>query len=338
VKWYALVIALLVFAMPFDAASAAKRSGKGDVRFRDGASLSDKVVVTLSGATAPPPGYRYQGWLGNADGSKWLDVGTFALDAEGNSLLEWTSPSKENLPATYTQFVVTLVADGEEAFWPASGAVAFQGRIPPELIEPMRLLIVTGPDTPLPDRFGLAARLRSETARLSSEGRAAYTVALEGRSDAMRSLDEQMLNRLVGINDGHFGDWDSDGKVESRSDTYGVIRYAHTVRQTIQPLLDNPTVGKAGAEKALQIAKSVDNILDWSQQIRNLTTVLPPQVNINDAQVVQEDIAWLARISSTGADYDGDGKVNSSRGEGGARAIYSSAQDMGRMQLRVVQP
>src|SRR5215831_17536022 len=99
----ALLAALLAYPVPADAAS---RKGSGSVRFRDGQAHSDKITIRLTKATPPAGGYHYEAWLISDDGQTHIDIGQINLDAEGSALLDWVSPSGENLLARYNRFAI----------------------------------------------------------------------------------------------------------------------------------------------------------------------------------------------------------------------------------------
>jgi len=334
---YAILIALLAALLAYPApADAAGRKGSGSVRFRDGQARSDKVTVRLTKATSPAGGHHYQAWLISDDGQTHIDIGQLNLDAEGSAVLDWVSPAGENLLARYNRFAITEEANGAAAGAP-SNQIAYTGQAAPQLRAAMLALLVTGPDTPLPDRVGLATGLRVEARALASEGRRALNAAVELRRATRRNLDEALLNRLAGINDGLWGDWDGDHTIEYTSDTYGITRYAHTVQQTIQPLLGQPALDQDQQALLNEMLTATDNILDWAYQARNLANVVvSPDTDPEGAKIVQEDIAWLTNITSRGADLSNDGKIELELGEGGADGIYTNAQDMGRISFKAV--
>ena len=333
----AILIALLAALLAYPAhADAAGRKGSGSVRFRDGQARSDKITVRLTKATPPAGGYHYEAWLISDDGQTHIDIGQLNLDAEGSALLDWVSPGGENLLGRYDRFAISEEANGAGASAP-SNRIAYAGQAAPELRAAMLSLLVAGPDTPLPDRVGLATGLRVEARALASEGRRALNAALELRLATRRNQDEALLNRLAGINDRLWGDWDGDGKIEYASDTYGITRYARTVQQTIQPLLGQPTLNQDQQALLNEMLTATNNILDWAYQTRNLANVVvSPNTDTEAAKVVQSDVAWLTNITSRGADLTNDGKIELELGEGGADGIYTNAQDMGRISFKAV--
>ncbi len=331
-----LIFVAMLLLGSFHMADAAKRKGSGQVNFRNNKALSDKVTVRVFGASQPGAGVHYEGWLGSAHGAEWIDVGTIKLDAKGNSTVDWTSPSGENLLAHYEQFIITVEPNGETINWPAREKVVFSGKMPSEVIPVVRTLVVDGPDTPLPDRVGLATGLKAQASGLTNEGHDASTAAQQEKTKNIRRFDEQLLNRIVGINDGAYGDWNGNGTVEDKGDTYGVTRYAQTVRALVQPLAANDTLPSNVKDRASRIITATNNILNWTGQIRNLANALQPTTPISDVQVIQNDIAWLSKSVSDGTDMNGDFKVDDAIGEGGARSVYTNAQDLGRIYFQAV--
>jgi hypothetical protein len=336
-KYRAILIALLLIMLVHPSGvAAAGRKGSGSVRFRDGQARSDRVIVRLNNATAPAVGHHYQAWLISDNGQDRINIGQLNLDAQGSAALEWISPNGENLLANYSRLMITEEAGGAPSQAPA-GAVAYQGQAALELQAVLRQLVVAGPDTPLPSRPGLATELKVEARALAGEGRRALAAALEVKRATIRNLDEQLLNRLAGINNGLYGDWDGDGKIENASDTYGVTRYAQTVQQTIQPLLQLPTLAQDQRDLLSEMLTATNNILDWAGQTRNLANlVVSPETNPEHVKIVQSDVAWLTNITSRGADLSNDGRIDMAIGEGGADGIYTNAQDLGRINFKAV--
>lgn len=330
-----LLLALLLAALYVQPTEAAERKGSGLVRFRDAEALSDRAIVELNGVTAPPAGSHYQGWLGSDDG-RWLGIGAIPLNARGSGKLEWTSPTGENLIASYSRFIVTVEGDGATNAWPTP-SVAYAGAVAPEVLGPWRALTVAGPDTPLPSRPGLAVGLKEETKDLYDDTRSARNAMRDAQRGRARSMDEEIINRLVGVNSGSYGDWDGDGKVETSGDTYGIDRYLTTIQQTIQPVLANTSLPEDHLERATYLKNATDALLLMSNQTHNLLNVLTPNVDTANGLIVQRDVVWLSKLMVDGADLNGDGDIEASQTEIGARGIYTTAQDLGRMRLQPVE-
>jgi hypothetical protein len=331
-----LIFIAVLLISNFHVADAAKRKGSGQVRFRNAQALSDQVSVLVFGASQPDAGTHYEGWLGTADGTAWVDIGRIDLDAKGNSTVNWASPGAENLLARYDQFLMTVETDGSTVYWPAEAHIAFRGYIPPEVVPVVRKLAVAGPDTPLPDRVGLATGMKAQASGLSTEGRDARSAAQKSNLKTLSRLDEQLLNRIVGVDNGAYGDLNGNGVVEDKSDTYGIRRYAQAIQPLVQPLASNDALPSNVKDRASRIITATNNILEWTGQIRNLAHVLQPTMTITDVQIIQSDIAWLAKNVSDGTDLNGDYKVDDAIGEGGARSVYTNAQDLGRIYFRAV--
>lgn len=277
---------LLLFAVLLQphTVDAATRKGSGQIRFQDGNALSDKVLAELFNVTLPPDGTHYQGWLGSDDGSRWVDIGTLTLNAQGRGATEWTAPDGQNLVGAYSQFKVTVEANNVAATAP-SATVAYQGAVAADVLVPWRTLLVNGPDTPLPSRPGLATQLKEEAKDLYDESRSARDSMRDDQRSRARSKDEAMMNRIVGINDGAWGDWDGDKTLEHESDTYGIQRYIATVRSVVAPLAANTAIPEDSRLRAASIISSTDRIGDEIAQIRNLLNVISPSVNTTDGLV-----------------------------------------------------
>lgn len=329
-----LVLFLALCLQPHTA-DAATRKGSGLVRFQDGNALSDKVSAELFDATLPPNGSHYQAWLGNDDGSRWIDIGTINLSTNGRGLTEWTAPDGQNLIGVYSRFKVTV--EGNNAAAPApSATTAYQGAVAADVLVPWRALLVVGPDTPLPSRQGLATRLKEEAGDLLGESRNARNAIRDQQRSRARTIDEEMWNRIVGINDAAWSDWDGDRQLENESDTYGILRYATAIRGVVGSLATNQNIPEDSRVRANAIVVTTNRIVDQAGQIRNLLNVITPNVNLDDGLVVQRDVVWLAQLINDGYDFNLDGTLERNDGEAGARGIYRAAQDLGRIRLTAV--
>ena len=95
---------LLTLLMSVTVASAQEAALGGSANFRDGASLSDSLVISLTGAPVPAAGTAYEGWLVSSGGK----ISTGILAFSGGALTgTYESSSGTNLLSAYDTFVIT---------------------------------------------------------------------------------------------------------------------------------------------------------------------------------------------------------------------------------------
>ena len=122
-----IVVALLVALMStFGAASAQTADLGGSVTFRDSSALSDSLVISLTGVTAPAAGTLYEGWL--VGGGVKLSTGVFTVSSTGTIDHTYVSPTGANLVATYPTFVITSEPDTRSALYIALQAQHSSGQ------------------------------------------------------------------------------------------------------------------------------------------------------------------------------------------------------------------
>ncbi len=312
------------------------RKGSAVLRFRDAKGVADRAVLTLSGAGAPAAGTRYVAWLGTASGSEWLRLGDLTLSSRGNAELDYRSPEARTLIHTFTQAVIAEEAIGQNAPVPDPALITFRGAVDAVALPAIDVLVLRGPDTPDPDRPGLARQLEDQAGELKDDGRDARRAADAADRKTVLSLNESLFNRSLGVMDAGYGDYDRDGKIEGAGDTYGIDRYARTILALAEPLAANTSAAEDTRDRAGRMVLSARNMLNWTNQMRSLAATITSATDDAGTARVQRDIAWLARSVNDGQDLNGDGEVNSEDAEGGADELYGDALDLGRVRLRAV--
>jgi hypothetical protein len=327
-----LLVVLCVCVSMSTAVATAQRQGKGSVRFRDGAALSDKILVRLSQVAPPEANARYEGWLVSDDGSVWTSIGILTPSANGAINLDWTSPSGENLLARYSRFAIT--AEPANDTNPAHSAiVVLGGQIAADMLEPVRQLLVQGSDTPLPNRQGIAVGLRNAAQLVRTAARDAQRGAERDRPDDLGKANESTLNLVEGVNSGLFGDLNGDGVIADGGDPYGVLRYAVAAQQLVRITQSSTSATEETKLFANNAITSAYNVVNWSTQIRDFALLIKPTTPLSDSLIIYGNINFLANQVLAGVDVNGNGSIDEDLGEGGARGVYTSVQDMARIDV-----
>lgn len=327
-----LVVVLCVCVCMSTAVGAAQRQGKGSVRFRDGVALSDKILVRLSQVPPPETNARYEGWLISDDGSVWTSIGILTPAANGAINLDWSSPSGENLLARYSRFAIT--AEPANDTNPARSAiVVLGGQIAADMLEPVRQLLVQGSDTPLPNRQGVAVGLRNAAQLVRTAARDAQRGAQRDRRDDVGTANESTVNLVEGVNSGLYGDLNGDGLIADGGDPYGVLRYAAVAQQLVRIAQSSASATEETKLFANNAITSAYNVVNWSTQIRDFALLIKPTTPLSDSLIIHDNINFLANQVLTGVDVNGNGSIDEDLGEGGARGVYTSVQDVARIDL-----
>lgn len=327
-----LLVVLCVWVSMSTVVDAAQRQGKGSVRFRDGVALSDKILVRLSQVPPPEANARYEGWLVSDDGSVWTSIGILTPAANGAINLDWSSPSGENLLARYSGFAVTA-EPANDTNPAASPIIVLGGRIAPDMLEPVRQLLVQGSDTPLPNRQGVAVGLQNAAQLMRTAARDAQRGAERDRRDDVGKANESTVNLIEGVNSGAYGDWNGDGLIADGGDPYGVLRYAAAAQQLARIAQSSASATEETRLFANNAITSAYNVVNWSTQIRDFALLIKPTTPLSDSLIIHGNINFLANQVLAGVDVNGNGSIDEDLGEGGARAVYTSVQDMARIDV-----
>ncbi|HWQ15060.1 MAG TPA: hypothetical protein VNL77_19845, partial [Roseiflexaceae bacterium] len=298
--------------------------------FRDDRARSDRVVVDVA-LPAAPDGQALVAFLTSGDGSVALPLGPLAPDGAGRARLAYSAPDGQNLAGLYSRFVVTSAPAGSAPERP-SGALVFEGRLPPGAFSHLVRLLADGPG--LPARQGYAAGMRVQTDELLRHARLVAASQTAGDLAGVRRHAEHVYNLLAGSRDGRFGDLDGDGRSQNPGDGFGLLPngdqagYIQAVVEAAGAAAQAEDATRAIQVHAGHVTVSAENMLGWASEARDLALRLTQTPDVATAAADAARLVVLAQQVQRGLDADGDGEIAPVAGEGGGIVAYEHAQFM----------
>jgi trimeric autotransporter adhesin len=191
------------------------RFGTAQESIAAAALRSDLAVVAMTNVPAPPEGSAYHAWISGTAGVP-LHLGTARFQ---DGYLDLQFAASVDLLGTYDRASVTLETAEEPAA--PSADVEFSALLPPVATAHLRALLSRAPDgSGVPQDKAYAAGFAAQVALSFGLARSAEAVSsLPG----LRSLGEQIVNTLEGIDGPDWGDLDGNGNSEDPGDSYGVL-------------------------------------------------------------------------------------------------------------------
>ncbi len=284
--------------------------GEGTAVIWDNFALSDAITFSMIGVTVLPAGWAYEGWVITDDGS--IKTSTGILEASGGAIdYTWSSPSGENLIASYDKVVVTVepVPDSDPG---PSGDVAFSDQIPAGAMAHIRHLLTSWP--PGEDK-GILTNLQEQLdVAILHAGLAASYDTIE----VVHQHLEHVINAIEGSGGANYGDLDGNGSTEDFGDGLGVLTHA-----------DDRKHGPFAAGEAANDAEIVDgavwvdafgaNAEAWAIAARDAALGIMDQTNVTIARALLATVTGPLDAAQNGV---------SATGEGGAVQAYTAAQGM----------
>lgn len=308
--------------------------GSGQVAFKDSKEglYSDKLVLNMTGATPPPAGFEYEGWL-ISDGTagkkaKQTSFGRFSVDAQGRSKYEWTSFDRENLIDSYNKVSISIVQMGKASS--SSDRVVYQASLPISSLTHIRHVCTEWAQTLDKSGFLVSATKQAKDG-IKHAGFAATATSINGVKSHADHVYAYINGKLTGEIPGN-------ANVADNKDPggYGIIRYmsdgskhagfaASTAEATqsiklhashINMMSEN-TIGadgkggraKTAADKALEIVTK-----DYFGELK-------------EAQADAKELQRLCELILMGEDLNKDGSIVPPK-EGGITTSYEHAQFM----------
>ena len=204
-------------------------SVEGRVSFQSQLAVADQLVLTLRNVAPPADGFVYEGWLIADDGVTKTSTGVFEIDGGGSGDRAWTSPSGENLIASYAGFVVTLEPADDTDPAP-SDEVVFEGRADPDtLLAARRIFSVNDGEPATPRNISYGQGLLGQSKVVVDHVSNASNAAAIGAYAEMRTHSEHVINIIEGTNGPRFADYTGDGRAENPGDGFGALPYARQI-------------------------------------------------------------------------------------------------------------
>ena len=289
----------------------------------DDKGLSDGIIFTMTGVTAPDVGKEYVSWLVSDDGSKKLNTGTMAVAADGSINHTFDSSSTryaaENLIHLYNTAVITLEDEGFDGAEPVGPAV-FNHVIPIPAMGHIRHLLTNWPPGAIK---GILTNLQEQLDKAIQHGN------LSANSDTLDAV-VQHAHHVVNIIEGEDGP-NFDASFGNPGDGIGVLAHAADRRHGPFAAAGAPDDVVINAHAVLVDVNGA-NAADWATQARDAALKV---IAANDLALAKiflgpggGTVISSLQAARDGFDANANGAIESVAGEGGAKQAYREAQLM----------
>jgi hypothetical protein len=306
----------------------------GLLSISDGEVHSDQVTLNLAGVTPPPSNSGYEAWL-VGETEPPFSLGRLPLETDA---IDYTfvDPRGFNLLGIYNRAFITIepVDDPDPS---PSDVVVFNGEIPSDVLEQIRLLVFFTPDTPDGDGFALNAL--AEALRVLRIADSQQQDLAEGNLANLRLHAESVINTIEGAAGPNYGDSDGDGLITDPSDGVGLLSFGDSVGylgRTVELARLASAAGNASSEVTLatdRVRIAAENAVDWAQIIRDLELSIVKADSTAAAADLVVGVLDLATALAEGIDLNGDGQIAAAPGEGGVRTMYAETQSLGAIEM-----
>lgn len=335
-----IVILGLLVALGFSlfrkpASSAAQRQPVGAAFFDDFNWLVDKISITTSGLPQPDSKNHFQVWLLANGGETQMNIG--ALNFTGQTgQLNFTNPSGENLLGEFDELLVTRETN-ENPDHPSANVVA-SSVFPPLALMHVRHILYSVDNTP------------DETALIQGLWDVADTIhgSVSELRDAFDANDEKTLhlkteeivNQLVGDQNAElYKDWNEDGIIDDPNDGFGLLANG-TERGYISQTLSHDEYAMSASDASSNIIQNgenlkicLQNMQGWSERLLDLALQLQAMPYGADMEATVAEMERVAASLLYGNDTNGNGRIESVVGEGGADTAYYVSYALAQMPI-----
>lgn len=255
----------------------------GTALFRD-ATLD----VSLSGVAPPPDGFVYEAWL-IEPGADPLSLGV-AETVDGQVSFAYANPSGDNLVGQYSGFALSLEPASDDAP-EVSGEIAYQGQIPAETLQRVRLLEDVSGSEPLKPSVleGVSSQADTYNTHLgfALDGLAASDLS------AGKQHSEHVINIISGRNSEDYADWDDNGRIENPGDDVGLLPYLLILSETAETAANAPDATGEMGDMADEIDEVVTELTRSVEDAGNLARRVALSDTIEEAQALAPELDAL---------------------------------------------
>jgi len=314
----------------------------GRVSFLDSYLVMDKVTITFSALPAPKAGSHYEVWLLAQGGEIRRNIGTVKIDESGQGQLAFTDPNQKNILSAFDQVEITLEANNDPKPDEASTEIVASSVFPPLALVHVRHVTV-GFQT-APNATALVQGLWYTAESLYTSTEELNEAFSKSDEELVRVKTEEFINQIAGnANTSQYKDWNEDGTANDPSDGFGLLHNGDPgytdqgyIAQTISHA--NFAVQAVDATESIKTyGKNViicgENMTGWSEQLLEKTLQLQEMPFGPEMKPVIEEMMALSIQVISGADSNGNGRIEPIVGEGGADTAYEHAYFMAEMPL-----
>jgi tRNA A-37 threonylcarbamoyl transferase component Bud32 len=313
----------------------------GRARFDFDNNDFDNVTFALNQATRPGEGEHYEAWFVHDDGS-FRNIGTLAFDASGVARLEYTDLAGENLLEGVREIQISIEQNGAPPRTEPTGEIVYSSVFPPQALVHIRNLTVAFNGGS--DKAALIAGLyyySGSYVEAAINGDSQFpdyigmTAALENEDEAsLRKRNEEVINMIVGSKSELYRDYDGDGQLDTQATGYGSLPNGDQAGYLQQTALEAQAAAEAPDTTAnireqndkLQIC--IQNMKGWTDQILPLALQLQEMPFGSEMAPVVDELSTLGLALSNGVDTNGNGIIELSVEQCGARQAYDYGRYM----------
>ena len=301
----------------------------GILRFQNGSAVADQAFLFTQAMPAPPAGSQYEIWLTNK--TERISLGIFSPDEIGQGELSFSDPEGMNLISRYDRVEITIEPE-PDTDPKASGLIAYSFTLPEEGLTHARYLLATFPNAP--GGRGLIQGLSSDMKQIAELVHEMQD-AFEG-DDKVTALEnaEDALNLLVGSKSADYKDWNADGQILPKSDSYGLLvngnsfGYLQAVYAEADFTVNTPGATQYMIENGEVVKLCTQNLMQWTPQLRELLlTILTSTSDAEISEAMSEAVVLVDQMLH-GIDLDEDGTVDAVARECGVETAYEYAYYM----------
>jgi plastocyanin len=307
------------------AAAPAPSQGAGTVTFRDDQGRGDQARVEVTGLPVRD-GTQIQAWLQAGADGEVIRLGQLKPDAAGKATLQYNDPQRRNLPALFDRAFITAETTADPA--KPHGEELLSAVLPPGMLSPLRQLLARYDDSP--KNTALAIGLLTETATGADHANLAQKAVQANDLAGARLHLEHIVNIIEGPRGPHYGDLDGDGAVGDPGDGFGVLGYAAPAIQEAQQATG---AGGPAAAHGPSVVSAAGNVTRLATEVRDTALPLFATRDVAALRAPVDRIVALMTAALNGQDGNGDGRIDPTAGEGGARTAYDEAQAMASLTL-----
>jgi len=184
---------------------------------------------------------------------------------------------------------------------------------------------------------GSAVGMGQQTGLAWTNAMAALDAANAGNLSGALLFSEAVCNIIGGTSDSECGDLNGDGIINDPGDGFGALNYVTSVNFHANHASSEAPTDSTIDNNARDVQASAADVRIWLGMARDtIVNYMALAVDASDNIAVQafsQSIANQTGWALNGVDADGDGTIDRTAGEGGAKQAYLAAQDMGTYEL-----
>jgi hypothetical protein len=307
----------------------------GLLRFQDGTAIADQVTISTASMPLPPEGSQYEGWLIEDEGEQRISIGIINFDQENNGSLLFVDNNGQNLIGKYNALEITIEPNDNNPI--NSSDIAFSVTLPRNGYTHVRHLLSSYGATP--NQVSLIHGLDAITNIINQSAEEMLAAFEAGDEANVRLQAEEMMNAIIGNQNGNHKDWNNDGDIDDPSDGFGLLLNGEN-EGYIQGTISHAGFAAEAADATQNmvihgehVQVAAENIGQWTPLLRDqLTAILNAPFDSEMEGLIRQAVS-LANQIQNGIDINGNENIEPITGEGGTNTAYEHAYYMADMSI-----